>query len=334
MGPATRETVNWVVADLLQADTDKWNREKVESFFPEIKQQILCIKPSLTGVPDKQIWISTKSGIYTTKTGYHVAYENKAQAETQQGTIWNIDWNAEIWSRNIPPKIQMFLWRVAHGALEIGSIWDLTPTKNPIILSPTQTFPEVLKTSKLWLPLPPTGIEPGSLFPWISWCVWGARNHLLFENRSFKPTEIITKACADAREWQEAQKANTVMTTGKPRVVPPHTDPEATVLYTDAAWNQDNKSEALAIREALHQAKISGWNSIHLRSDSQPLIRAMQSGEQITEIFGILRDIFGLSKVFVAISFNFVPRSDNSIADALAKKFLQDFTSLYRDSWV
>ncbi|CAA7020421.1 unnamed protein product [Microthlaspi erraticum] len=237
----------------------------------------------------------------------------------QQEPTSDINWNAEIWFRKIPPKLQMFLWKLALGSS-----------------------------------LQARGLYTGSDV------VTGARNHLLFENRSFKPSEIITKACADAREWQQDQNSKPTTTTGKPRYVPSHTDPEAIVLYTDAAWNQDNKcagtrwiakdkrnqiigqggrgeafvlsplaAEMIAVSEALHQAEISGWNSIRLRSDSKTLIRAMQSGEQITEIFGILHDIFILSKVFVSISFNFTPRSDNFIADALAKKCLQDIISLY-----
>ena len=53
--------------------------------------------------------------------------------------------------------------------------------------------------------LPPTGLVTGNLSPWILWSLWIARNNLLFNNRTSKPEDILTKAIAGAREWQNGQ---------------------------------------------------------------------------------------------------------------------------------
>ena len=66
-------------------------------------------------------------------------------------------------------------------------------------------FPKALKASRKALNLPPSGMVLGSLFPWICWNIWIARNYKTFEKRNFDAKETLSKAIVDAREWQAAQ---------------------------------------------------------------------------------------------------------------------------------
>ena len=81
-------------------------------------------------------------------------------------------------------------------------------------------------------------------------------------------------------------------------------------------------AEGLAMREALLQAQAHGLSNIIIKSDAQIIIRAINKRESIKKICGILQDICTLSCDLDVLSFIFVPRTENSTADALAKSAL------------
>ncbi|CAA7027595.1 unnamed protein product [Microthlaspi erraticum] len=86
-------------------------------------------------------------------------------------------------------------------------------------------------------------------------------------------------------------------------------------------------AKALAIREALLYAKAHDWNNLCLKSDSQTLIRAIINREKVAEIYGILQDIHQLASTFTSISFFFMQRSNDLVADSFAKFALSHFVS-------
>ncbi|VVB02857.1 unnamed protein product [Arabis nemorensis] len=62
MGPQPEAAQNITVADLLRQDTKEWDIEKVEQYLPFHKVQILSLKPSILGAPDKFKWLKHPSG--------------------------------------------------------------------------------------------------------------------------------------------------------------------------------------------------------------------------------------------------------------------------------
>ncbi|CAN6868949.1 unnamed protein product, partial [Brassica oleracea] len=77
-----------------------------------------------------------------------------------------------------------------------------------------------------------------TLFPWILWGIWTARNYLIFENRVFDPSDIFSKAVANARDWNEAQRSPpTPPTVHSYRLPPSPANIFALQCFTDAAWN-------------------------------------------------------------------------------------------------
>ncbi|CAA7052734.1 unnamed protein product [Microthlaspi erraticum] len=278
-GPATEQSAKWMVADLFLPDTNHWDTERVRLVFPELADTILSIRPSLSGCKDKYISLPSKSGAYTTKTGYHTAYKNSYKPRDTQSMEPAIDWIADIWSRKTSPKLQVFLWKLANGALALGSnlssrglaiasncqfcgepetcdhllfhcvfaheIWCLAPFKDQLESHQVQTFAEALKSSFKWKVLPPIGVEACSLFPWICWAIWGARNRKFFENRTCEKFDTISKAIADAREWQEAQPEKVNMKTVLPQAPSSSDHSNLITIYTDAAWSKDLKIAGL-----------------------------------------------------------------------------------------
>lgn len=95
-GPATGNEP-LLVADLIEQDTGKWNTEKVEAMFGEgIVQEILATPIGVPNSKDKQVWLHTKSGIYSAKSGYFSARGNSANHHTTAATSSH-QTNPDLW---------------------------------------------------------------------------------------------------------------------------------------------------------------------------------------------------------------------------------------------
>lgn len=78
-------------------------------------------------------------------------------------------------------------------------------------------------------------------------------------------------------------------------------------------------AEALAMREALISAKQHLLSKVWFHSDSQELIRTINSKTYPMELYGVLTDIEFLSMQFMYILFSFIHGAQNMLADFLAK---------------
>lgn len=81
-------------------------------------------------------------------------------------------------------------------------------------------------------------------------------------------------------------------------------------------------AEGLALREAITKCKELGISKARCESDSSTLIKALNSESSAAELYGIVADIIELSSSFDFISFVWIPRERNVVADALAKRAL------------
>ncbi|CAA7026173.1 unnamed protein product [Microthlaspi erraticum] len=230
------------------------------------------------------------------------------------------------------------------------AVWNLAPISIPLDSSHFQSFLSTLSISKTWTCLPPTGVSNGPLFPWVCWTIRKTRNYCLFEERQFSPEETISKAIKEAREWQQAQHPTKTIQRRSNLSYPSVTNPNVITCFADGAWCKDAciggagwifignegtelhrgqaaerfvssplMAEAMAIRSALNYALDHGIANLKLHSDAQDLIRVINTQEQSKEIYGLLFDIFTLASMFESISFHFIPRSKNLLADSLAK---------------
>ncbi|CAA7020449.1 unnamed protein product [Microthlaspi erraticum] len=230
------------------------------------------------------------------------------------------------------------------------SVWSMAPLSVPLDSAHFQSFPVTLTSSKDWISLPPTGVGNGPLFPWICWSLWKSRNFSLFEDRQFSPEDTMSKAIREAIEWQQAQYPSKTNQKRSNLATKTATNPNAFTCFTDGAWCKDTciggagwiffdkegneqhrdqsaerfvssslMAKAMAIRSALNQALDHGHTNLTLHSDAQDLIRVINSQEQSKEIYGLLFDIYTLASMFDSISFHFVARSKNLLADSLAK---------------
>ncbi|CAA7050645.1 unnamed protein product [Microthlaspi erraticum] len=166
----------------------------------------------------------------------------------------------------------------------------------------------------------------------------------------------MTQAISSARKWILAQVEEEKGQSGA-RVTPKHPSRlHAIRCNTDAAWRKETKAaglgwvftndrseplgsgfdtreavrsaltaEALAMLQAIKTAREIGHSHLSVASDSQQLIKAINRGDSSKELHGILHDILDFLLSFSAISFLYVPREANVMADRLAKKALVNF---------
>ncbi|KAG5396048.1 hypothetical protein IGI04_017862, partial [Brassica rapa subsp. trilocularis] len=199
--------------------------------------------------------------------------------------------------------------------------------------------------------LPPAGIATGQLAPWILWHLWLARNEHIFNNKEVTPATIIGKAVAAAREWLQAQETTSTETPTRQQEEEPTILTTSTIVQTDAAWREDLQlaglgwcvgerneklsilahchyvssplvAEGLALREALQFCIEKNIRMMRCETDSLVLIKALNSGPPVAELYGIVADIACLSLAFDSISFSWIKRGKNGDADALAKQTL------------
>lgn len=383
MGPAPEALVNLSVADLFLPEKREWNLDLIQQVLPFEEHKIRMLKPSLMGAPDKLMWLLSESGEYTTKTGYAATIPKHTDITLIPQEILDFNWRKSVWNLHTAPKIKLFIWKLFHRALPVGEqlrarqikvdgkcklcglpetidhlflhcsfakrVWALVP------VWPSIEFAGTAELRSEWIcmltrqALPPTGIATGSLAPWILWQLWKARNSLVFNDKGFNATEVITLASAAAREWNQSQAQT--LTKQKHPPVRASLPEDCVVVRSDAAWNEAKKvaglgwiiksqnrasvfseparfvgsplvAEGMALREAVLKCRDLGLPRLRCESDCAQLIKALTSDQSFSELYGIVEDIKSVSFSFDFISFAWISREFNREADELAKKKL------------
>uniref|UniRef100_A0A0D3BZD3 RNase H type-1 domain-containing protein n=1 Tax=Brassica oleracea var. oleracea TaxID=109376 RepID=A0A0D3BZD3_BRAOL len=95
-------------------------------------------------------------------------------------------------------------------------------------------------------------------------------------------------------------------------------------------------AEALALKAVIKAAISLNIKDLVCHSDSKGLINLITGNTSVIALQGILHDISVLSNSMSSISFKFVPRRCNTIADRLAKEvlFSESNSSLERENLV
>ncbi|KAL0857869.1 hypothetical protein Bca101_063023 [Brassica carinata] len=382
IGPPPEYAASLLVADLFTQNSTEWDTGKIRGLFPHLESQIRSIKPSYSGAPDKLAWLHSKTGEYSIKSGYWAAINGRPDSALTVSAP-AINWKQSVWNLQTAPKIHMFIWRALQNVLPVGErllarhieinpkckrcgaiesvdhlflhcsyaqeVWDHAPFAIGFDSRRSTDLPSSWKLIASRVSLPPTGVGPGSLAPWILWTLWLARNNLLFSNKDTPARETLSKAICLAREWNSAQCRDQIKLRFPIPVFP--CNPREVTVQSDAAWQnltrnaglgwtissagQTSKyssscrfvssalaAEALSLREAVLLSTSRGFHRIVFESDSSQLIRAVNSGPVPSEIYGIVADIIAAISSCQSVSFVWIPRARNLLSDSLAKQAL------------
>ena len=112
--PPNMEENGWFVSDLINQEQKVWCSDIIQANFRKGDvNAILRIPLSHRQTLDVIMWLHTKKGVYSVKSGYHVARQLQNMelwAETLAGPIGVQVWS-KLWKLNVPEKIKVFGWR-------------------------------------------------------------------------------------------------------------------------------------------------------------------------------------------------------------------------------
>lgn len=113
------------VADLLTAQGDRWDEERVDAMFTaddacDIKQIVV----GGPGISDYLAWNFTKNGQFTVKSAYHLRMSINGSRTGRPGTSSSLrrhkTWLA-LWSTDAPNKARIHTWRLMRNGLAVGA---------------------------------------------------------------------------------------------------------------------------------------------------------------------------------------------------------------------
>ncbi|XP_075636695.1 uncharacterized protein LOC142608925 [Castanea sativa] len=112
--PTEYKEWEWRVSDLIDWRVHQWDRERIYMIFDQFDAEaILRIPLSRRQVQDKMVWMYCRNGIYTVKSGYHVARMLDEDANGREESleqrvdhrVWTQIWKLQNWK---PPTGQMY----------------------------------------------------------------------------------------------------------------------------------------------------------------------------------------------------------------------------------
>lgn len=234
--------VNLIASSLIDSSTRLWNPTALcEIFVPGDVQMLLKNQPAVLK-EDFYSWKLTRSGQFSVKTAYNLAFEEKtrlSQPEAfNQPSINPL--KEKVWKVLTVPKIKVFLWKALNGGLSVAELMEARGMKVDsgcqVCGGSTESINHILFECPLarlvWaisgIPNPENGFHQTSIFvnfsyllslekkrkvvpnsfrvwPWILWSLWKSRNELLFRGFTPIPSNVMLRANQDADEWFEAQ---------------------------------------------------------------------------------------------------------------------------------
>lgn len=101
-GPVREDESDLYVSDLILRGTGKWNLQRIQELLPEVVEEILTIRASVTGAPDSYVWYPMASGSYSAKSGYAAASALSLQTLDQPAALVPVNWKKHVWNVECP----------------------------------------------------------------------------------------------------------------------------------------------------------------------------------------------------------------------------------------
>ncbi|KAF7814503.1 reverse transcriptase [Senna tora] len=317
--------LDWSVRDLIH--NGRWRDDLLATFFAEEDRRvILKIPVSVTDRKDKLCWTGCKNGCYSVKSGYKLAIDSNV------GLVVNAASPSSVVNKNF--------WK---GLCLSGRFNEIGFSSFQLWLDSLMEGNDSLEEEGL------------ALVAFLCWYIWKGRCLFVFQRKSLDP--IATKSLAesawaeflsrrkdkcsppalglpgdDQLYWQPPAPSFVKVNTdgafsvgdGKAGIGVVFRNVSGGVLDGCAALVDANSafmSEALAVRKALEMAVSLGFCNLMVESDCLNLIRSLNGDTScgLWDCSAILDDILSLKASLGNVSFGWIPRSYNLVADWLSK---------------
>lgn len=108
------------VSYLLTDDGRDWDVRKLVEILPrEVTRKVAATQINHHLPYDTPMWPFTKNGVYTVKTGYHLAWNDLkgASLPSSSDTADSSHILSTVWKAKVQPKIQHFIWHLLTNAI-------------------------------------------------------------------------------------------------------------------------------------------------------------------------------------------------------------------------
>ncbi|XP_057794265.1 uncharacterized protein LOC131010651 [Salvia miltiorrhiza] len=312
----------------------------------------MSVDPS---IPDRPFWPNGRGNMFSVKSGYLLACSlrnrNFASTSNDNACLWN--W---VWALEVIPKVKLFLWKSLVGALPTsGALLDRSIPVDPICRrcgEGMETTEHALRdcpwVAFLWemshLHLPPmNSTDFCSVKEWIDRIrlVPNKEVHQTFANLISQCATWMKPVCSPvmgpkpaqvfcSRDAQVKIKCDAALGIGiGVGIGTVMFDTDEVLLgnrcgFLPGAYTAEEE-EARTILEGLRLCAEKGFTDAILETDCQHLYWRLCKREDDLSYIGVtLRQIYTLMDSFLQIKFRWASRSENSIADSLAKHALHD----------
>ncbi|KAL5774533.1 hypothetical protein ACOSP7_012090 [Xanthoceras sorbifolium] len=337
------------ISSLFDSHGGGWDVDLVrEVFFLEDAEAILSLPFSVSGVPDSLQWHYSKDGHYSVKSGYYVGLTLKEiPSSSESGSL--ASWWKFIWSISVPPKVKLFLWRAAKDWLHtnVNLISHGLAVEEVSLSSNFLDFLIGARNNLRRIDFELLGV--------ILWQVWFRRNKSIHSQILFPARDVVAWSCTFLADFRAAIEGSPAAIIVHPACalsstwVPPPVDSfklncDASVgsrpgvvglgfmirnhdglimaAGSDrvAAFYSPQVAEVVSLLHGLQFAADSGFSCLHVKSDARGVIKLLNDHSIPDSDLGlVISDILSISVNPFVLSFNFVPRVTNRVADALAK---------------
>jgi hypothetical protein len=108
------------IEELINPVTGQWDEDLVRQTFMDMDVETILAIPIREDFEDFIAWQFDSKGCFSVKSAYkiYIGLRDGPQATTSNGTEGMLQWH-KIWRMPCVPKVQQFIWRLAHNSLPV-----------------------------------------------------------------------------------------------------------------------------------------------------------------------------------------------------------------------
>ncbi|KAL0396908.1 UNVERIFIED_CONTAM: putative mitochondrial protein [Sesamum calycinum] len=282
------------------------------SCFGKKISMLSSLFPSASSMGGLSIWHHTHNGLFSVRSAYHVALSLAHQPLPSSSNLASPVWKT-IWKANVPSKIRVFIWKVAHNALPTGrnllQKLRFEPLACPLCCSEDEDVEHVFLrcpfARQVWalshLPWALISVFSADSCGWVEhlakslptedfdrflticWVIWWNRNRALMERRFFQADELLSFALNYLTSFQQVS----VSPGGLPQVPSPSrwSPPERSVvkLNFDGATFASSSEFGIGVIARNSFGECIGWKAVRKKGLHKPeMVEAFAAVKQFS----------------------------------------------------